>query len=459
MVKILEIIITLAKKYNTEIYLTGGAVRDILLDKEVNDFDFAVKNNVKEISIEFSEFISGSYIELDKENDIYRVVKNNIDYDFTALQGGSIEKDLLKRDFTINALAIPHQHFDKIKTISNKNEKISKKILIDPFGGIRDLNNSLIRVLGRETFDNDPIRLLRAVRFKAILDFDIEKNTEKMIFKKRKLLKNSAAERIRDELFKIFEITKTAEIVNYMENKLKLLSIIFPEIKKMKESDGSYFAEKNLWAHNIDMLNLYKKITKEKTLNYLPEEKNIVLMKFAILFHEYGKMNFPKKNYEGTKIIEEIFENLKFSNYEINYIKIIIEYYRKVFFLYDDNNLSDSKIYDFFEEVEDYAPDILFLAALDYGSMKKINNNYKKAIKFWEFINELLRKYRSMIKTINNPILTGKELMNILDIGEGPLVGKYLKKVKKYQALGKIDKKSDAISYLKNLEINKDNNN
>ena len=444
---ILKQIKKLADKYNTEIYLTGGAVRDIILGIQVDDFDFAVKNDVEKISTEFSDIISGTKLELDKKNKIYRVVKNNVDYDFTALRGNSIKKDLAKRDFPINSMAIKHNNFGKIK-YSNKKYSISHNILLDPYQGINDIENSIIRVINQKTFREDPIRLLRAIRFKAILNFNIENNTERLIYKNRKLIKKSAPERIRYELMKIFGTTNTAEILNYMEDKVKIFSVIFPEAKKI-----------NNWEHILNMLNLNKKFYKEKDINYLPEKEKRVILKFAIIFHEYNNIISDNKISKKNKGIEDIFRKLKFSNREIKYIRMLIKHYRKVFSLYNDQYLNDSKIYDFFEEVRSFTRDILFLAALDYVSIKSLEDEINKKSKFLDFINDLLKKYEIMIDAINNPLLTGKEIMEILEIKEGPLVGEYLKKIKKQQALGKITNKSEAIFYLNNLQLNKDNNN
>lgn len=444
---ILKQIKKLADKYNTEIYLTGGAVRDIILGIQVDDYDFAVKNDVEEISTEFSDIISGTQLELDKKNKIYRVVKNNVDYDFTALHGNSIKKDLAKRDFPINSMAIHHNNFGKIK-YSNKKYIISQNILLDPYQGINDIENSIIRVINQKTFREDPIRLLRAIRFKAILNFNIENNTERLIYKNRKLIKKSAPERIRYELMKIFGTTNSAEILNYMKDKVNIFSVIFPEAKKI-----------NNWEHILNMLNLNKKFYKEKDINYLPEKEKRVILKFAIIFHEYNNIISDNKISKKNKGIEDIFRKLKFSNREIKYIRMLIKHYRKVFSLYNDQYLNDSKIYDFFEEVRSFTRDILFLAALDYVSIKRLENEINKMSKFLDFINDLLKKYEIMIDAINNPLLTGKEIMEILEIKEGPLVGEYLKKLKKQQALGKITKKSEAIFYLNNLQLNKDNNN
>lgn len=450
---ILEKIKNIANKHKTPIYLTGGAVRDIILGNEVNDYDFTVKNNVKKISVEFAEMISGTHLELDEKNKIYRVVKNNIDYDFTALRGDNIKNDLAKRDFTINSMVIKHNNFEKIK-INDKKYDINQNILIDPYQGINDLKNCLIRVVNKNAFSEDPIRLLRAIRFKAILDFNIEKNTEKLIYSNRKLIKKTAAERIRYELIKIFNAKNTDKIVKYMENKVNIFSVVFPEVKKLKNSNSLISNKINNWQHVLDMLSLYKKISEDKIINCSPKNKNKAIFKFAIIFHEYNNIKINNKRRD----VEKIFRDLKFSNNEVEYIKKLTKYYIKVFSLYNDQNLTDSKIYDFFKEVENFAEDILFLATLKYESMTKMEDKNIMKLDFFDFIKELLNKYKNMISSIKNPLLTGQEIMKVLDIEEGPLVGKYLDKIKKEQALGKIDKKFEAIFYLNNLEINEDNN-
>jgi len=457
MVNILDKIKKLANKYNTEIYLTGGAVRDIILGNEINDYDFAIKDDVEKISIEFSETISGTQLELDEKNKIYRVVKNNIDYDFTALRGDSIKKDLAKRDFTINAMAIHHHNFSKIKN-ANKKNNINQKIIFDPYQGIIDIKNSLIRVVKLKSFEDDPIRLLRGIRFKAILNFDIEKNTEKLIYKNRKLIKKTAPERIRYELIKIFESSNTTELVNYMEDRVEIFSVIFPAVKILKNNDYGFSSKINSWEHVLDMLNLNNEFFQKQVINYLPKKDNIAMLKFAIIFHEYNNIINNKKISKNNKRIEDIFRNLKFSNWEIKYINMIIKYHSKVFSLYNDKNLNDSKIYDFFEKVRDFAKDILFLAALDYVSIKRLEEDGNEASEFLHFINKLLNRYDIMIKAIKNPLLTGEEIIEVLNIREGPLVGEYLKKIKKQQALGKITTKSEAIFYLNNLNFTKDNN-
>ncbi len=448
----------LAQKFNINIYLTGGAVRDFILDYPINDFDFAIENNVREISHEFSKMISGKFIELDDKHKIYRVVKNEVEYDFTEFKGKNITEDLLNRDFSINALAISHNDFSYLNDISEKSRKIRKEILFDPANGKYDIKNSIIRALNSKIFVKDPIRLLRAIRFKAELGFNIEKNTEEMIFKKRKLIKQSASERIHDELLEIFSSEQTAELIKYMEDKVKLFSEIFPGIDKLKTTGKCRYHNENVWIHSLDMLKLFEEFSKKNKINYFPNKNAIPLMKFAILFHDYGKIfSKTKKNgvvhyYGHAKIgaqkTEKIFLDLKFSKKEMEYIKTLVRYHMQILYIYNDKKVSDKAIYNFFKKVGDLASDVIFISALDVGSTRRLNGQVNKAISYWEYINNLLNKYYNMQSKIIEPLLNGKEIMEILGIKEGPEIGNIIEKLKEAQALGKIEEKDEAIKFV-----------
>ena len=448
----------LARKFNRNIYLTGGAVRDFILDFPINDYDFAVENNTREISYEFSKMISGKFIELDDKHNIYRIAKNGVEYDFTEFKGKNITEDLLKRDFSINALAISHNDFSYLNDISEKSRKIRKEILLDPANGKYDIKNSIIRALNSKIFVKDPIRLLRAIRFKAELGFNIEKNTEKMIIKNKKLINKSASERVHDELIKIFSSEKSFELIKYMEDKLGLFSEIFPEIDKLKITGKCRYHNEDVWVHSLDMLKLFEEFSKKNKISYFPDGNEIPLMKFAILFHDYGKI-FSKTKENGVvhyygheKIGSEkagkILLDLKFSKNEIKYIKTLVRYHMQPLYFYTDKKVSNKAIYNFFKKVGDLAPDIIFISALDVGSTRRLNGQVNKAISYWEYINTLLNKYYNMQSKLIEPLLNGKEIMEILDIKEGPKIGNIIEKLKEAQALGKVEEKDEAIKFI-----------
>jgi len=188
----IRIIAEMAAELGVDAYLVGGAMRDFLLRRETKDLDFVLSGAWEDLPRSFADRISGTFFWLDEKRMQGRVVKKNGDgisvYDFAPLCGHSIENDLRLRDFTINALALP--------LFGDRTE------LIDPLHGCEDLRKGIIRACSAAAFDNDPLRLMRAIRFSAELGFAIEDNTWKTLCAKSALLKEVAWERVRDELFR-----------------------------------------------------------------------------------------------------------------------------------------------------------------------------------------------------------------------------------------------------------------
>ena len=191
----IRIIAEMAAELGVDAYLVGGAMRDFLLRRETKDLDFVLSGAWEDLPRSFADRISGTFFWLDEKRLQGRVVKKKGDgisvYDFAPLCGNSIENDLRLRDFTINALALP--------LIGDRME------LIDPLHGCEDIRKGIIRACSASAFDDDPLRLMRAIRFSAELGFAIEDNTWKTLGAKSALLKEVAWERVRDELFRTLD--------------------------------------------------------------------------------------------------------------------------------------------------------------------------------------------------------------------------------------------------------------
>ncbi|WP_243374410.1 CCA tRNA nucleotidyltransferase [Geotalea sp. SG265] len=187
-----QTITRLAQELSIDAYLVGGSVRDALLGREVKDLDFALSSACGEVARRFAGEMGAAFFWLDEPRQQARVVNNSgtmATCDFALLRGSSIEKDLLLRDFTINALARP---------LSGNAEDI-----IDATGGLRDLQRGIIRACKDDTFIDDPLRLLRAIRFAATLGYEIDGETLQTITDQSNLLERVAGERLRDELFQV----------------------------------------------------------------------------------------------------------------------------------------------------------------------------------------------------------------------------------------------------------------
>ena len=166
------------------VYIVGGSIRDLLCGRTPIDYDLAVTTAPDRFARSLASRTAGHVVEFGKHgHTILRVVTGDDYFDIMPLNGESIEDDLHRRDFTINALAL----------------ELSYGNLIDPTGGRRDLAAKNVRMVDRDAFRNDPVRLLRAYRMAATFDFTIDKDTEAAISQDADLIRKSAAERIREE--------------------------------------------------------------------------------------------------------------------------------------------------------------------------------------------------------------------------------------------------------------------
>lgn len=222
-----SLLVTLAKRFAVQVFLVGGCLRDAVMGRPVHDYDFALSGAEEKLPLEFASRTRGSFFWLDRERQQSRVVigrgEDAITCDFAPIRGSGIHDDLALRDFTINALALP----------------VAKEPdgLLDPLQGLSDIAAGRVRSCGAGTFDDDPLRLLRAHRFAAILDFSIEAATWQEMLKRPKLLEGVAGERIRDELFLIFGARNVADSLELLRLS-GLLPLIIPGISE----NGAYLS-------------------------------------------------------------------------------------------------------------------------------------------------------------------------------------------------------------------------
>ena len=202
----IRLLARLATDCRMGIYLVGGGMRDLLLGRPSQDLDFALDGECVELPRRFAAAANGTFFWLDQERRHGRVVLgregDRVSYDFVPLQGGSIEKDLLLRDFTINALAV------SLTSAGNG--------IVDPLGGRDDLQRGIVRTCSPRAFADDPVRLVRAFRFAATLGFTLAESTWDEIPANVPLLGNVAAERVLDELFRILDVSSSLPFIRQL---------------------------------------------------------------------------------------------------------------------------------------------------------------------------------------------------------------------------------------------------
>ncbi len=245
-----------------EIYLVGGAVRDMLLNRLSRDFDFAVPSNGISLARRVANTLNADFMVLDDERDTGRVIVTDPDgertfLDFATYRGENLEADLRARDFTINAIA-----FD-----------LQGKTLIDPLNGASDLRAKIIRACSATSLHDDPVRILRAVRQAAAFGFKIQLETRKAMKDSTNLLPKISPERLRDELFKILEGPKPDASLRALEM-LGVLHYLLPELSALKGVAQSEPHIYDVWEHTLRVLGYLENILSTLTSGYSADNTN-----------------------------------------------------------------------------------------------------------------------------------------------------------------------------------------
>ena len=401
-------------------HLVGGCVRDVLRGINPYDWDIATSAPPKEIQKIFPKsYYSNQFFTVTvqtkskKENlreveiTTYRKEAKYTDkrHPDEIKFAKSIEEDLSRRDFTINAIALD---------IEDKNFEI-----IDPFNGKEDLKKKIIRAVGRpkERFSEDALRMFRAVRFSAVLGFKIEQETSKAIKENGKLLKQISPERIRDEFLKIIMSDNPSQGIESLRS-LGLLRIFFPEL------DACYNVEQN--KHHV--YDCYEHAL--FSLNYAAKKKFNKHVRLAALFHDIGKPRTKKGeglestfyNHEivGTKIAYNILRRLKFSSKDVEKITKLVRYH---LFYYNVDEVGESSVRRLVRNVGvENIEELLQVRMCDrIGSGVPKAEPYK--LRHLKYLIEKVSKDPASVKMLN---IGGKEVMEILDISPGPKVGMVL---------------------------------
>ncbi len=437
-------------------YIIGGSIRDLLLDRIPTDYDIAVTENPKKIAEKIAKNISGRLVEMGKPGQmIIRVVSNDNIIDITSLNGSFIEDDLKKRDFTINAMA-----YD-----------LSSGEIIDCLGGLGDLADKKIRMVSEDVFKKDPIRLIRAYRIGACLNFQIESQTASAISAYAKLIENSAGERIRDEIFKLMGTSKSYDYLSQM-NDAGLLSAIFPDLDRLKECRQNNHHVYDVFEHTLKAYQHLETILNDpdKALpdtfiqirQYLDEEKT-VLLKYAILLHDIGKpwtktidsrgkIHFYGHPRKSADLAQKVSQKLKFSNREKRFVDVIIRNHLTPLFLFtamQEKTLTRKRVTRFFIKCGDNTPAVLLHTLADIMAKRDKPNQANKA--FIGFVTDMIRNFfydfNSKIK--EPPLITGRDLIHEFGLIPSPLFKTILNLVQEEKLTDTIKSRSEALAWVR----------
>ena len=439
-------------------YLVGGVVRNLVLSRPPGfDYDIVLDGKVKEAAELLASKLKGSAFLLDKKLGSYRVTikgkRDVFNIDISKYKGKDILEDLRNRDFTINAMALE----------INSLFKSRKADIIDIFGSRNDAKKKTIRMLNPDIFEEDPIRLLRAVRLSAQYGLNIDKDTERLIKAEAGLLSKSSWERIRDEFFSILACPESVHYINRLYE-LSLLCEIIPEIKEWEQMDGY-----DLVSHAIRTLEQGERLIAEMK-TFAPEFagdidahfqilfgniKRSGLFKLALFIHDAGKPLTMKREDErirfighetgGETISKRIARRLKISRKGVALIAMLVRNHHRVFNLaFLDKPTKRSKAHLFRAMAGENGLDLLLLSLADARATRGGEDHALAAL-----VKDLIGFYYKVYSISKpKPVLNGEEAMKIFGVPQGILVGRILEKLSDAEGEGLIKNKKDAVRYI-----------
>lgn len=444
---------------NAEIYVVGGTIRDFYLGKENFDKDIVVhKTDAERFAKSLATSMDATFIALDDINKIYRIVlKDKINFiDVASLVGETIEEDINRRDLTINAVAMNLKTFE----------------IIDTVDGINDLKAKKIRHINEQNFIDDPLRLLRAYRFAAMLGYDLDNELIKIIKKHAEKINKSAVERINYEFLKLFSGCYTAKMLIQMD-KTGLLKEILPVVEELKKVPPNLHHHLNLFEHSIEVVKQIQEIYENSSVDVQKHLEiadfggatRLAHLKLAGLLHDIGKPGtwiieedtgkhrFIKHDDIGSKMGANILKQMKFSKKQRDYIAKMIKYHIYPSHVVCAPELNDKIYMRFIRKMENEVIDVITLAKADRLSARGEEITDKIVEKNISSLNCLQNFYLS-VKTTLKPLpklLSGEEIMEVLDLKPSKELGDVIKSLQEAQLAGDITTKKEALSYIKRL--------
>ena len=454
--------VNLIKPYlkDCKAYMVGGFIRDYFMGKNSYDIDIAIDNeNVKDFVKNIADKIDAVFVPLHEDFEIYRIVlKDKKHYfDFAKIEGKDIYEDLSRRDFTVNAIC-----YD-----------INNDEFIDPYGGISDIKNKIIKTISEKNIIDDPLRIMRAFRFFAVLGFEIDNGTINIIKKHSSLINNPAKERLTYEMMKMFGGQNVKNILLKMDE-CNLIDEIFPYFKEIKKIPPNSHHHLDLFHHLLESVKQIELIFDEQSeeiKNYLLEEfgssTRLAYLKLSAFLHDFGKPStwtiepdtkrhrFIGHDLKGAVMIKPVLKDLKFSNKQIDYVSDMLKYHIYPSQLASTPDVTDKAKLRFYNKLKDNVIDVILLAHADRNSALGEAITPEMIAQNKKGLNDLMEGYlaeRKRLKTIK-PFLNGNEIMKILDMKESKELGDIVKALYKAQIEKNVNSKEEALEFIKNYSV------
>lgn len=457
-------------------YLVGGALRDRLLGRAYADIDVAVSGEGLDTARAAAATLGGKFVKLDETNGVGRIILKSKDcsgdwqIDINGIPD-NIAGDLTRRDFTINAMALD------INDLAQASPTV-----IDPAGGLRDMEQGIIRHVSEDIFKDDAARLLRAVRLAAELNFTIAAETLELMRRDAACLDAAAGERLREELLRILA-APSARAWQYLDE-TGLITALCPEM-----ADGRGIIQPpehsfDVYRHSLETVGALDYILRRgewalgrpealALTGWSPEladyfatpvshgSTRFQLLKLAALLHDIakprtrtveanGKIRFLEHAERGAGIAADTCQRLRFSTAETDFIADAIRHHMRPNQMSQSGPPSRRAIYRFFRDAADCAVGILYLSLADHLAARGHNLDMVEWQRHAELVNHVLAEKTRQSVTVKPPrLIDGHDLMTAFHLNPGRQIGDILESVREAQAEGLLETKTEALDYVR----------
>lgn len=415
-----------------EISLVGGPVRDLMLGIPAKDLDFTTNATPDETLAVVKGWADATW-DIGRDFGTIGIRRGDLQIEITTYRaeaydpdsrkplvafGRKLEDDLFRRDFTINSMAL----------------RLPSLEIVDPFGGETDLAAGLIRTPGtaEDSFSDDPLRMMRAARFAARFDFELAPEVFAAMTDMAERIKIISAERVRDELTKLICADYPRRGINLLVDS-GLADIVLPEIPALKLETDEHHRHKDVYQHSLTVL---EQAMAQETGQDGDVPAPDFILRFAALMHDCGKpatrkfepngaVSFLHHDVVGAKIVKKRMRALRFDNDTIKAVARLVELHMR-FYGYGDAGWTDSAVRRYVRDAGDLLERLHRLTRADVTTRNK-----RKANRIAHAYDDLERRIVELAEQEEldaiRPDLNGEQIMAILDLQPGPVVGKAYK--------------------------------
>jgi poly(A) polymerase len=455
----------------SDTWIVGGALRDELLGRPVRDVDIAVAGDPAPVARAVADSVGGPVFRLSEAFGAWRVIdrRRRRVWDFSPLQGGTIEEDLRKRDFTVNAMARPVTLLEHVD--------LGEGEVIDPLGGRADLEARVLRVLGPEAYEQDPLRPLRLARFAAELDFEPDRDTERLTARAAPAVARAAGERVFAELRRLV-IADGALAGLALADRLGLLRAVLPELSDLHDVAQSPYHHLDVYDHTLEVLAMQIELEgRLHTLFEAPDaarlERTLAepladeltrgqALRLGALLHDIGKpatrdirpdgrVTFIGHDRLGEEMVRSICRRLRTSDRLSRFLEGLTRHHLVLGFLVHERPLDRRQVYRYLVRTAPVEVEVTLLSCAD-----RLATRGRRAGEATEAHLDLARELmRAALdwRRHGPPALPvrGDELARELGIESGPELGRLLAELSEAAYAGEVTTRAEAVAAARRL--------